>query len=214
MPLPGISKDHGDFPSSVRDSQSILPFSLGGTTTLSTTDTPEDLVLVSQLRRFENKTIVARGTETTGGNSTTTITDSTADFINWGVEVGDVVTNTTDSNATWDVDAVVSATVLTVSLNTTGGGDDDWDASDAYTITKSVDNWLGARATSIRSVRIRTDLECWIEIDGEAGTANHLVHLLPGGVWNEDGKRIVSRISFVNSSGTDTPTLSWTVYGL
>ena len=214
MPLPGIATDESlqDYPNPVRESQTTLAFKLGGEDTLGVTDVPEDLVLVSALRRFENQAVVARGTETTGGSSTTTLTDSTADFLNWGVEVGDVVTNVTDSGALWNVDAIVSGTVLTVSLNTTGGGDDDWDSADAYTIAKRVTH-QGARAQTIRKVRIVTDLDVYIAWDEEANASSHTFRLNAGEAMNEDGVRIVSRISWINVTTGETPTLRWWVLG-
>ncbi len=214
MPLPGIkSQDETDFPNSVKESQSILPFFAGGETQLGVTDVPEDLVLVSSLRRFENKTFVAEGTHTGGNNSATTLIDSTADFINWGVQAGDVVINTTDSSAVWAVDSVDSATQLTVSLTTTGGVDDDFDTNDVYHVNKGVSH-QNARAEIIRKVRIMTDLDCYIEFDGEADSATHLVRLNAGDALDEDHIRIVSRINFINVTTGDQPTLRWYVMGL
>ncbi len=77
--------------------------------------------------------ILAAGTHT-AGTSTTVLTDSTADFRAALVQPGDVVQNTTDSNALWEVVTVDSKTALTVQLTTSGGGDDDFDTSDVYSL--------------------------------------------------------------------------------
>ena len=72
------------------------------------------------------------GTVTTAGalaNGETTLTDSTASFAD--VSVGDMVHNTTDASDGF-VLSKTSPTVLVTALF--GGTDNDWDASDAYTI--------------------------------------------------------------------------------
>jgi len=114
MSLPGIAEPEVlDFPASVKESVTVLPFSSGGETQLATTDVDENLVLVSALRRFENDTNVATGTHTGGNNEATVLTDSAGDFINKGIEVGDTVTNDTD-NGSSGVITLVTATTITV----------------------------------------------------------------------------------------------------
>ncbi len=83
-----------------------------------------------------NKPSIQTGTHTGSNNSTTTLTDSAADFIRNTVQPGDIVTNTTDANAQWEVVSVDSATQLTVQLHTSAGGDDDFDTSDTYLVNK------------------------------------------------------------------------------
>ena len=210
MPLPGISgSGEMDFPNRVIDSQSTLPYKTGGTTQLAVASTPEDLVLVSALRRFENKDYVAEGTHT-GGNNAATLTDSTADFLNWGVEVGDLITNTTDNNSSGTITAV-TATAITVAL--TGGTDADFDTGDAYYVNKRVSH-EDARATTIRKVRITTDLDVYVAFDGEASATRHDAHIQAGGAYNDDDVRIVSRISFIQVTGSEQPTLRWMAWGL
>ncbi len=72
----------------------------------------------------------------TASTSTTVLTDSAADFINANVTPGDLVINSTDGDAQWEVVTVDSATALTVRLFISGGVDDDFDTSDAYVIQK------------------------------------------------------------------------------
>ncbi len=214
MGLPGIRKqEERDFPRQVRESVTVLPFYVGDETTLATTDVDETLVKVSDLRRFENLSAFATGTHTGGNNSATTLTDSSGDFIDKGVEPGDTVTNTTDGNSVWNVESVDSATQLTLSLTTTGGGDDDFDTSDAYTIDKAVSH-QGSRAEEIRKIRIITDLDVYIRIDGDASSGSHTVRLDAGESMVEDNIRAVSRISFVNVTNPETPKLRWWVFGL
>ncbi len=212
MGLPGIHNgEEQDFPTRVVDSQTILPFSAGDETQLAVTDVPDDLVLVSALRRFENKAIVARGTHTGGNNEATVMTDSTGDFINWGVEVGDTITNVTDNNSS-GVITVVTATTITVAA-LIGGTGQDWDTSDAYTIAKTVSH-QDARSENIRKIRITTDLDVYIELDGEANSASHWIRLNSGDSINEDQIRVVSRISFINVTNPERPTLRWNVWGI
>ena len=79
--------------------------------------------------------IMRTGTHTAGASSTT-LTDSAADFIDAMVTPGDLVINTSDGDAEWEVTAVVSATALTVRLRTSGGAGDDFQTSDAYDVRK------------------------------------------------------------------------------
>ncbi len=78
---------------------------------------------------------VASGTTTSSGGSTT-INDTAATFFSDGVQKGDRVTNTSDSNAIWEIAAVDSQIKLTVQLLVSGGGQDDWDSSENYTINR------------------------------------------------------------------------------
>ncbi len=209
MSLPGLHKhDEMDFPKTVKDSVTTLPFFSGDTTQLGTTAIPQDLVLVSALRRFENKTFIAEGLHTAAGNAAV-LTDSTGDFLNWGVEVGDTVFNDTDSSST----TITAVTATTITGVLAGGTDDDWDTSDVYHVNKAVSH-QAAKAEEIRKIRIITDQECYIRFDGEASATRHDIHLNAGDSFNEDNIRIISRISFINVQSTETPTLRWTVYGV
>ena len=207
--LSGIAIDDiQDFPRPVKDSLTVLPFVTGGESQLAVTDVPDDLVLVSALRRFENRVRIAEGTHT-GGNNVALLTDSTADFINWGVQVGDKVRNTTDgSEATI---TAVTATTLAGALS--GGTQDDWDTGEAYQVDKILCH-QSARAQEIRKIRITTDLDIYVEIDGEASSASHLVRVNAGAALNEDGIRAVSRISFINVTTSEQPTVLWYVWGI
>lgn len=78
---------------------------------------------------------ISSGTTTASG-STTTVTNSAGTFFSDFVQPGDRVTNTADSNAIWEVVSVDSETQLTVQLLISGGGEDDWDSGETYTIQR------------------------------------------------------------------------------
>ncbi len=211
MALPGVSEpDEQDFPTRVIDSQSILPFFAGGESQLAVTAVPDDLVLVSTLRRFETRLFVAEGTHTPAGTSATVLTDSTGDFLNWGVEVGDTINNTTDGSS--GVIIALTATTITVTA-LAGGTGDDFEQDDVYDVSKTLSH-QNSKAATIRKIRITTDLDCYIEFDGEADSASHIVRLNAGESLSEDHIRIVSRISFINVTGSERPTLRWYVFGI
>jgi hypothetical protein len=180
----------------------------GGSKTLTTTAVDENIVLVSALRRFENTLIVATGTHT-GANNAAVLTDSAGDFINKGVQVGDTVNNTTDVSSA--VITAVTATTITGVLS--GGTDDDWDSTDAYTVDKTVTH-QNARATEIRKVAFITDLACYIRFDGDASATNFTVELAAGEAYSDENIRIASRISFIQKTGVETPTVRFAVYGV
>lgn len=209
MALPGIGYDETvDFPKTVKDSVTTLPFMKGGSVTLATTAVDENIVLVSDLRRFENTLVVATGVDDGAGNAAF-LTDSVGDFINKGVQVGDTVNNTTDgSSATI---TAVTATVISGTLS--GGTGDDWDVSDEYTIDKTLTH-QSSRATEIRRVSFICDLACYIRFDGDASATNFHVELAAGESYYEDNLRIVSRVSFIQKTGVETPTVRFTVYGV
>lgn len=209
MALPGLHEDAViDFPRPVKESVTVLPFFKGGSTTLSTTAVAEDLVKVSDLVRFENKTFIAEGTETTG-SSAAFLTDSTADFEDWGVSVGDTLFNDTDSSST--TITAVTATTLTGVL--AGGGSNDWQSAEVYHVNKAVSHG-DAEAEEIRKIRMITDLECYIEFEGEASSSRHTVHLLAGESVSEDNVRLISRINIINAVSGETPTVRWFVWGI
>lgn len=209
MSLPGINTpDEQAFPNRVVDSQSTLPYRASGTAVLAATNVPEDLVLVSALRRFENKASVAVGTHTGSGNAAV-LTDSTADFLNWGVEIGDTVFNTTDGSSV----VITDVTAVTITGVLTGGTDNDWDASDVYRVDKTLSH-QGGRAETIRRFTVVTDLDIYLEIDGEAASGTHYAHVKAGEAFDSGGIRIVSRISIINTTGSETPQVRWAVWGL
>ena len=211
MPLQGR---HGigciDYPTNVKDSVTVLPFKNGDTTTL-VAGIPSDLVLTNSLRRFEGDDIVARGTHTGAGCSATLI-DSTQDWCNWGVEVGDLVTNTTDCCSTGTITSIVGST-NTITAALTGGTDCDYDACDAYTINTRGSHQC-SRAENIRKVRIITDLAVYIKFDGEATSTDHDIQLLAGETYNDDGMRIIARINALNVICAETPQVRWSVWGI
>ena len=208
MPLTGRAKGNEvDFPKTVRESVTTLPYSAGGTILLGTTNVRENIVLVGDLRRFENSAI-ARGTHTGAANQAV-LTDADASFIDAGVEIGDLITNSTDGSSA----TITALTATTITGVLAGGTDDDWDASDVYAIT-AIGSHVNGRATEIREITLITDADAWIKFDGDAGSADHTVHLEVGEAYNKSNIRIVARISFVNTTGVETPTVRWTVWGV
>ncbi len=208
MPLTGRAKGNEvDFPKTVRESVTTMPYSAGGTILLGTTDERENIVLVSDLRRFENSAI-ARGVQT-GGDAQALLTDALGSFIDSGVEVGDLVTNSTDGSSA----TITALTATTITATLAGGSNDDWDDDDVYAIT-AVGSHANGRASEIREVTLITDLDVWIKFDGDASVTDHTVHLEAGEAYNKSNIRIVGRINFVNTTGTETPTVRWTVWGV
>lgn len=206
MALAGARTDNDqDYAS--RNAPDQLPYHLGGETTLATTDVDERLVRPGSLVRFENLTNFATGTHTGSGNAAS-LTDSAGDFVNKGVEIGDLLSNDTDGSTTTITG--VTATNLTGTL--AGGTDDDWDASDAYSIDKKISH-QSSSAVAIHRVRIITDLDVYIRYDGDASSGQHTIRLNAGESLNEDSLRIVAGISFINVTSGATPTLRWYVAG-
>ena len=69
----------------------------------------------------------------TGSDDAATLTDETADFVNDGIEIGDLIFNTTDGS--YGTITAVTATTITATL--AHGSDNDWDTDDAYTTTQT-----------------------------------------------------------------------------
>ena len=79
---------------------------------------------------------ISTGTHT-GTTSTTVLTDSAASFITEGVQVGDRVTNTTDSpNSAGEITARTATTITVGSLS--GGTNNEWRNGDAYKVQDSL----------------------------------------------------------------------------
>lgn len=70
----------------------------------------------------------------TGGANAAALADSAASFLTGGVRPGDTVANSTDGSSC--TITAVTATGITCTLS--GGTDNDWDASDAYTLTGAI----------------------------------------------------------------------------
>lgn len=206
MSLPGINnQDEPDFPRSVKESLTTLAHKTGGETQLAVTDVDETLVLVSALRRFENDTNVATGADTGAGNAAF-LTDSAGDFINKGIEVGDTVTN--DTKGETALITAITATVITGVLS----GAADWDNGNTYSIDKTLSHQRDF-ATEIRRLRITTDLDIYVRYDGDVSAGQHDLRVNAGEAINEDNIRIVSRISFINVTNPDRPTVRFSVWG-
>ena len=78
-----------------------------------------------------DKTSAEAGTHTASGASATVLTDSAGDFVNSGVQVGDVVYNLTDESV--GVVTAFDATTVTVD-DLVGGAGDNFEQNDAYII--------------------------------------------------------------------------------
>jgi type IV pilus assembly protein PilY1 len=76
-------------------------------------------------------TVTVAGTHT-GSIDSSVLSDSNADFVIDGIQVGDVIFNTTDGS----YGKATGVTATTISVTLTGGSDNDWDTDDAYTTPK------------------------------------------------------------------------------
>ena len=198
---------HGeqDFPLPVREAVTPLPFHIGGSVTL-TADEVRDLVRVSELRRFENMSGVARGIHT-GANNAVVLTDSTARFLEWGVEVGDEVENRTASPVTSGLVMALTATTLMVDGVT-------WDTSDVYVVNKRGE-YLHARAVEIRKLAFTADQDIYIRYDAVPDATDGFdVELSADTAYFEENVRVASRIVVRAVNSTHTPKVKFTAWGI
>ena len=201
--LAGLREGEQDYPITVRESVTPLPFFLGGTTTLTAGEI-SDLVKVSDLRRFENSDSVARGTHT-GSDGDSVLTDSDADFINWGIEVGDELVNETAST---------TGTIIDLTSTTVTTENQTWASNANYTINKRA-HYLGARAIEIRKFSVSTDIPIYLRLDGAPdATDGFTVELERDDTYFEVNVRVASRIAVVGVSSTTTPKVRWTAWGI
>jgi hypothetical protein len=95
----------------------------------------------------------------TGANNQAVLTDATADFINVGVSIGDIIVNDTD-----DSEAVITAVTATSITGTlVGGTDNDWDTNDIYYILTT--NW-GSRGDLAASIFAQKN-DCYLGMRGD-----------------------------------------------
>ena len=89
--------------------------------------------------------VIVSGTHN-GANNSASLVDTTKDFLAIGVRVGDIIRNTTDGSS-GTVASITTTTnpndTLTTSLS--GGTDNDFDTSDAYSIDDGEDFILRAK---------------------------------------------------------------------
>ena len=185
----------------VREAVTPLFLHAGGTVTLTAGES-RDIVRVANLRRFDSLPNFVRGTH----DSTTVaddLVDSSADFLSWGVAVGDEIINVTQSDV-HSVTRVVSATRLEV--DTTGG----FANNDAYTISKTGVE----RAGHIRRFSISTDSTIYVRYDGEAHADNYDVEIAASESYFEENVFIASRISVIGASSSATPQVRYTAWGV
>jgi type IV pilus assembly protein PilY1 len=76
-------------------------------------------------------TVAVAGSHT-GSADSSVLTDSNGDFVTDGIQVGDVIFNTTDGS----YGTVTGVTATTITATLTGGSDNDWDTDDGYTTSK------------------------------------------------------------------------------
>ncbi|MCG6980641.1 MAG: hypothetical protein LJE88_04465 [Deltaproteobacteria bacterium] len=69
----------------------------------------------------------------TGSNDAGVLTDENADFVNDGIETGDLIFNTTDGS----YGTITAVTATTISATLAHGSDNDWDTDDSYTTTQT-----------------------------------------------------------------------------
>src|SRR3990167_3536622 len=91
------TSEEQDFPVEAKEAVSTLPFFIGGTKQLATTDVQEVLLWRGELKRAEQLVAYAIGTHT-GSNNAAVLTDSAGDFLNKGVQIGDKIYNTPDGS--------------------------------------------------------------------------------------------------------------------
>ena len=205
MSLSGIRNNNElDYPLTVRDAVTTLPFHYGGAVTL-TAGQESDIVKVSDLRRFENMEEVASGTHT-GSSSTDTLEDSTASFVDWGVQVGDTVYNETASPVTSSLITSVSATEL-------GTDGITWASGNSYTVDKTKSH-QGARAVEIRKFSILSDLGIYVRFDGSPSADLFSVEIPADEGYFAENVRVVSRISAINITSGQTPKINIVCWGI
>ena len=202
MPLPGsLNDDFLDYPKTVRDAVSPLPFHAGGLVTL-TAGTPSDLFRVNALRRFENEDAICRGSHTLA-TASTTLTDSSASFLADGVEVGDEVTNTVSNTSGTITDVTATTVVSTVSFSN----------GNTYVINKRR-AFKTARAIEVRKFFVSSDKAVYIRVDGVANSSHFDIYLPANKEYAVDNVRVVGRLSALNAVSGETPKVSWTAWGI
>ena len=204
MSLPGsLKQDELDFPKTIRDSVTTLPFHSGGTITL-TAGEASNLFRVKDLRRFENSDAVVRGSHTGSANAVV-LTDSDASFLEDGIEVGDELENTTAST---------SGTVTAVTDTTLTTDGQTWAANANYVVNKRV-AFKNARAIEVRKFSITTDLSIYIRLDGTPDATDGFdIELGADESYFADSIRVVGRVSVKGVSATETPKVRWTAWGV
>ena len=103
-----------------------------GTNACNLTDV--DKVIVMEDPKFVHGTPLETGTVTTADATGVTLTDTAATFQTNGVEVGDVVYNSTDGGA-GIVTSITSETVLVCAAGLAGGTNDDFGSGDSYEVS-------------------------------------------------------------------------------
>ena len=199
------SQDIQDFPRTMRDSVTTLPYRAGGSSTLTAAQVAT-VVLVTDLRRFENTVAFVLGTHD-GGDDSSTFTVSGADFIAWGVQIGDTLDNTNATDGLAGKIIEVNATSLEYDSDTA------WDDGDEGQVDKTI-AFQSARATEIRALRIVADSAIYVRFDGAVSDVYHDVQLAANEVYEVDNVRIVNRIVVTGTDATSTPTVRWTVWGV
>ena len=199
---PGVQQlGEQDFPLTVRDSVTTLPFHAGGSVTL-TAGQVIDVVHVADLRRFESLQAYARGTHTGGAGAQPE--DSVANFIAWGVQVGDIFEDRTITE-NLVVQAVIDETHLVVDDPSNVG------SGDTYVLNKAVN----AIAETIRKFSITADQDILVRYDGTVDeTDGYDVEVVAGESYYDENVRIAVRISVKAVSASATPKVRFTAWGV
>ena len=192
-----------DYPPTVREAVTPLPYHGGGSVTLTAGEV-RDLIKVRDLRRFENIGQVASGVHR-GQVAADTLLDSSATFREWGVELGDTLFNITQTT-NGPITTVTETTIVAMGVS--------WNVSDIYQVVKN-NAFNDARATEIRRISLTTDLPLYVAYDREVVALNgYNVEMKGGEAYYEEHIRIVSRVSVMAVSATDTPKVRFTVWGI
>lgn len=208
MSLPGVnSNGEVDYPKTVREAVTPLPYHGGGSVTL-TADVVNDVIVVSDLRRFENSNAVVIGSHT-GSNNDANLQDDNASFIDSGIQVKDHVVNI---SATPETTEVISAVLSETSLSTVEGL--DWFADDVYVINKRR-SLANDRAIEIRKFSITTDGDVYIRIDGDPdATRGFDIELLADETYYAENIRVAARLAVIPITSGATPKVRWTAWGI
>jgi len=153
-------------------------------------DTADSLTLTAGAANNSWAKVIA-GVEDGGAASTTVFTDTSENFYQLGVMVGDVITNTTDG-ATGTIISITETTITSTALT----GAAEWDNGDAMT-TASTDGWEGILDTGSNDLSDVSALTCHVsELQvNEADTVDK-DYLLEIGYGGEDGVTTVGAVRF------------------
>lgn len=160
-----------------------------------------------------------------GGNGSTTLVDTTTNFINSGVQVGDVATNSTDS-CFGTVTTITKTTndwdTLNFSGGLSGGTDNDFDTNDEYSIARQdEDFWsyqtlmadIDDSVASISGTTVTFKSNTVVKATTEIAINDYFVLDQDRGSASVENAGKWAKISAVNDDGTYYTTLTIASYG-